>query len=132
MINKKSIVQFIKFGLVGCSNTLISVVSCWILIYFGVHYLIANTIGFILGTLNAYVLNNKFVFKAKEEEHRSVAKTGVKVFISYGISFLLSTILLTFWVEIVHISDYIAPVINVCITTPLNFLMNKFWAFKNK
>ena len=131
-VSKQSIVQFIKFGLVGASNTIVSTVVYWIFTFLGVHYTIANAAGFVFGTLNAYILNDKFVFKKQEGEQRSTAKTGTKVFISYGVSFLLSTLLLTLWIEVLNISEYIAPVINVCITTPLNFIMNKFWAFRNK
>ena len=130
--SKQNIVQFIKFGLVGASNTIVSTGVYWILTFFGIHYIIANAVGFVVGTLNAYILNDKFVFKKEEGEERSTAKTGAKVFISYGLSFLLSTILLMLWIDILEISEYIAPIINVCITTPLNFIMNKFWAFKNK
>ena len=129
---KKSIIQFIKFGMVGIVNTVVSTAANYIVLLFGVNYIIANTVGFFVGTMCAFLLNNRFVFKKEKNEERSMAKTGTKVFASYGISFLLSTVLLIFWVDVLGISKYIAPVINVCITTPLNFFMNKFWAFRDK
>ena len=131
-IDKNVMLQFIKFGIVGVSNTLVSLIIYYILIYFGVHYIIANTAGFILGTMNAYFWNNKYVFKKQQNEKRSHAKTGMKVFVAYGITYVLSTVLLILWVDILGISQAIAPIINVCVTTPLNFGMNKLWAFNER
>lgn len=128
----KVLVQFIKFGIIGVANTLISLGTYYLLVFLGVNYLIANTAGFILGTANAYYWNNKYVFKKKENEKRSAAESGIKVFVSYGVTYLISTVLLYFWVDILGISKNIAPIISVFITTPLNFLLNKLWAFKSK
>ena len=37
--------QFIKFAIVGCSNTLINLAVYYLLIYVGAHYIIAYTCG---------------------------------------------------------------------------------------
>ena len=126
----KTFWQFIKFGMVGASNTLISLVIYYIGLYLNVHYVLSNVLGFIAGTLNAYYWNNKYVFKKEEGEERSTAKSVTKVFISYGISLGLSTVLLVLCVDVLHISERIAPLLNLCVTIPLNFVMNKFWAFR--
>lgn len=129
---KKLIVQFIKFGIVGVSNTLISLAIYYVLVYFNCNYIVANTLGFIISVLNAYYWNNKYVFKSKEKVNgkKDKVKQLVKVYMSYGITFLLSTVLLYVMVDLMNISEYIAPIINLCITVPLNFVMNKLWAFK--
>ncbi len=119
--------QFIKFGLVGVSNTLISLVIYYILVYFNVNYIVANTIGFIVSVLNSYYWNNKYVFDKTE---RGTVKPLIKVFMSYGSTFLLGTFLLFLMVQVIGISELIAPLINLVITIPINFLLNKFWAFK--
>ena len=61
-------VQFIKFGMVGVSNTVVSLATYYLFTFFGVHYLIANALGFVTGTLNAYYWNSKFVFKEEAKE----------------------------------------------------------------
>ena len=130
-VNKKELLklvkQFIKFGIVGLSNTLISLVVYYGLIYFGINYIFANTVGFIISVVNAYYWNNKFVFKKSIEGN---LKPMIKTFASYGTTFVLSTILLIAMVDYLNISNIIAPVLNLIITIPLNFLLNKFWAFK--
>lgn len=129
--NKKNklniIIQFIKFGIVGVSNTLISLLIYYILVYFKVNYIIANTIGFIVSVLNAYYWNNKYVFCKSE---KSNLKPLIKTFASYGVTFMLSTVLLIIMVNYLNISEMIAPILNLIVTIPLNFLLNKFWAFK--
>ena len=125
------IIQFIKFSIVGISNTLISIAAYYLFLFMGIHYIAANTIGYLLGTLNAYYWNNKYVFKKGRGEERSSLSSLIKSFLSYGITYLLSTGLLYVWVDIMGIPETIAPIINLCITTPLNFFLNKLWAFKN-
>lgn len=122
-----TIVQFIKFGIVGVSNTLITLVTYYILIYMGVDYIMANAIGFVLGTINAYYWNNKYVFRKTQQGN---IKPFLKSFTGYGMTFLLGTICLVLLVQVVGVSEFIAPIINLLITIPINFFINKLWAFK--
>ena len=95
--------------------------------YFNVNYIVANTIGFIVSVLNSYYWNNKYVFDKTEG---GTVKPLIKVFMSYGSTFLLGTFLLFLMVQVIGLSELIAPLINLVITIPINFLLNKFWAFK--
>ncbi len=132
-ITKETVLQFIKFGFVGAANTLISYATYALLVYFGTPYIIASICGFIVSTFNAFFWNNVFVFKKQKDEKRNLWKALVKTFLSYaGTSLVLNNILLAFFVEILHISKYIAPLISLVITIPLNFLLNKFWSFKGE
>ena len=79
-------VQFIKFGMVGVSNTVVSLATYYLFTFFGVHYLIANALGFVTGTLNAYYWNSKFVFKEEAKESGNKKESLVKTYISYGFS----------------------------------------------
>ena len=128
-----SIQQFIKFGLVGISNTLVS----WTCYYFFLWideslYLIGGIVGTVVSIANAFFWNDKFVFKSNKNDWRSRLKRLGKTYISYGGTSILSMALL--WVEVnfLHISKAVAPPINLLITVPLNFLINKFWAFSGR
>lgn len=121
------IFQFVKFGLVGVSNAIVLLAVYYVLLYVNVHYIIAYTIGFILSVLNAYFWNNQYVFK---QARATFWNKLLKCYVSYITTFFISTIFLYFWVDIIGISEKIAPIINICITTPINFVMNKLWAFK--
>lgn len=127
----KVVIQFTKFGIVGLSNTVISLIVYWVCYYvLNIHYQISNIIAFVISVTNAYYWNNKYVFKKENSKDENLIKSYTKVFLSYGSTFLLGTVLLYLWVDCLAISAGIAPVINLIITIPLNFLLNKLWAFK--
>lgn len=130
---KETLIQFIKFGLVGMSNTALSYIVFYILVKFNIHYQVANIIGFIVGVLNSYFWNNRYVFKTAEGEIRNHFKTLLKTFVAYGITGLvLQGFLLWLFVEILNMNSLVAQLFGLAITVPLNFIINKFWSFKNK
>lgn len=52
-------------------------------------------------------------------------KTFLKTYISYaGTGIVLSNILLAIWIEVFGIPKVIAPLINLMVTIPINFLIN--------
>ena len=120
--------KFIKFAIVGFGNLFISLITYYISVFFSINYQIANVGGFITGSLNGYIWNRIWVFKNSKKNLSSI----VKFYFSYLSTWLLSAILLYIWIEIFNISDKIAPIINVVITTPINYFMNKYWVFKYK
>ena len=129
----EKIKQFIKFGIVGMSNTLISYIVYVILVELQINYLLASIAGFVVSVLNSYYWNNKYVFKKQEGEQRIWWKTLLKTFVSYaGTGLVLSNILLVIWVEWIKVPEIVAPLINLLITVPLNFVINKFWAYRIK
>lgn len=133
MTIKKLFLQFIKFGLVGVSNTVISYGTYALLTLLGIPYVFSNIIAFIISVLNSFFWNNRYVFKKTEGEKRNSLLTLVKTFLAYGSTgLILSNILLIIFVEKLNISKFFAPLIILIITIPLNFIINKFWAFKTK
>lgn len=134
-MNKKAVIkntiQFIKFGMVGVSNTLICYVVYACLVKWGLHYILANAVGFVVSVLNAFYWNNRYVFSNEKKQKNVWWKTLLKSFAAYAVnSLVLVSILLYVWIDVCGISPYISQLINLCITVPLNFIMNKFWAFK--
>ena len=138
---KESLIQFIKFGIVGVSNTLISYVIYLVSIiameklnvFQGIDHYIANVIQFILSVLWSFYWNNRFVFTVKEGESRNLLKSLIKTYISYSFTgLILSSILLYVWVELLGINKAIAPLFSLIVSVPVNFLLNKLWAFKKE
>lgn len=129
-INKllKDNMKFIKFCCVGASNLCVSLCVYYILLYINVHYQIANVFGFILGSLNGYFWNGRWVFKTNKKTIGSF----VRFYVTYLGTWLLSTIMLYIWVELLEISSVVAPIINVAVTTPINYVLNKRWTFNNR
>lgn len=135
----ESFMQFVKFGIVGLSNTVISYVLYAVSllgfqkagIFPKVDYLLAQIIAFVLSVLWSFYWNNKMVFVQEEGKERTVWKALLKTYVSYSFTGLfLNSILLVLWVQVIGISEFIAPIINLLVSVPLNFIINKFWAFK--
>lgn len=129
IFDKEKVIQFVKFGFVGASNTVISLAIYYLLIYFGVNYLFANATGYILSSLWGYILNKVWVFG---KTNVSAKKSLVKYYIVYLSSFFLNICLMYVWVSVFGVSDKIAPLITLCFTVPYNFLFNKLWVFNEK
>jgi putative flippase GtrA len=118
---------------VGLSNTGISYVTYAALVYLSVHYILASIIAFAVSVLNSFFWNSKFVFKKTGDEKRNTGKTLLRTFIAYGSTgLILSNVLLFVLVDVAGISKYLAPLFILLVTVPLNFGLNKWWAFKEK
>lgn len=110
------------------SNTAIGLIIYYIFVFINpALYLEGNTVGFIVSVLNSYYWNNKYVFK---DENRNHFRAIVKLYMSYGVSFVICTLLLIIMVKVLMIPEEIAPFPNLIISVPLNFVLNKYWAFK--
>lgn len=121
-----SLIQFIKFSIVGLSNTVISLAVYYALLWLGSNYFIANTIAWIVSVFNAFYWNNKYVFK----NGNSYIKALIRTYMSYGVSFILGSSILVILIEYFGVSEKLAPILVLVITIPLNFLMNKYWTFR--
>lgn len=133
--------QFLKFGIVGVSNTIISYVLYMVFLIFfksknvfpTYNYLIAQVISFLLSVLWSFYWNNKYVFMKQTGEQRSLLYSLLKTYASYSFTgIFLNSLLLIIWVKFLNISEFIAPIINLLVSVPLNFLINKYWAFRSK
>ena len=128
--SRADIIQFIKFGIVGVSNTLVSLAVYYVFLFIDSRlYLAGNIVGWIVSVANAFFWNNRYVFKESGEPW---FRKLIKTYLSYGLTFLLSTVLLYIEVDMLSLSAVISPVINLVITIPINFLLNKFWTFSGK
>ena len=128
---KKNILQFIKFGLVGVSNTLVSMACYYVVLFINEKwYMIGSILGTVLSIANAFYWNDKYVFKNSNNDKKSKLKRLGKTYISYGGTSILSNLLLYLEVSIFAINKTIAPIVNLIITIPLNFIINKIWTFK--
>lgn len=129
-----ALIQFVKFGMVGAVNTGLSyLITNGAYYAFGLHEQLCNLINFIITVLVSYLLNSRFVFRPEESKAQPWYKALAKVYASYGLTELVLAGLLLFVQErLLGIPHYIATFLNLCVTIPLNFLLNKFWAYANR
>ena len=120
-----------KVCLVGVSKFAICCVVYAVALLLGFHWSVGSVLGFVISVLNAFYWNNKYVFTAGDGEHRSWWKALIKTYISYAFSgLILANALLFLWNDVLGIPELLGPIINLIITTPINFVINKLWAFR--
>jgi putative flippase GtrA len=126
-LNAPAIVQFVKFGIVGVSNTLLTfAVYTLLLKAFGVWYVAASGIGFTVGAVNGFLLNRRWTFR----DHVGDALTPVRWFVVQGCGLGLNLGLVYMFVDGFGIDKLAGQVPATAIVTVLTFFANRAWTFK--
>ncbi|MFJ5713612.1 GtrA family protein [Neobacillus sp. NPDC093127] len=120
--------KFLKFGVVGIVNTLITIGSFIVLVYFGMNYIAANITAYGLGMINSFFWNKNWVFQAKSRKLSLVFKFVVVNFLTLG----FATICLYVFVKHMDIHSSAAQIVSTCLGLAINFLLNKKWTFSEK
>ena len=134
------LLQFVKFGLVGISNTAISYgieMLCYYVLFANVAWadnvriVITSVLAFLISVTHSYYWNNRYVFgngtrKTALQHLRAYLKTVV----CYGVTGLVISPLLKLWLSGMGVPYWIASLGSLVVTIPLNFIMNKLWAFR--
>lgn len=137
----QSFLQFVRFGLVGLNNTLVSYIIYAVSLtafqklgwFPRFDYQVANITQFIISVFISYLLNGRFVFKEEDNTRRNPVVTLLKTYAAYAFTgIFLNAILSYVWVDIFGIPKLVAPIINLLFSVPINFFINKFWAFRSK
>jgi putative flippase GtrA len=121
------VVQFVKFGIVGVSNTLLTLVVYTVLLkVFGVWYLAASAIGFAVGATNGFLLNRRWTFR----EHVGDALTPVRWGVVQGAGLGVDEALLYVLVHDGHLDKLLAQVCATAVVTVTTFFVNRAWTFR--
>jgi putative flippase GtrA len=123
------LVQFVKFGIVGISNTLLTFVIYTLLLkVFGVWYLAASAIGFIVGAVNGFLLNRRWTFA----DHVGDSLTPVRwaVVQSGGLGINLG--LLYVFVHDAALDKLVAQALATIVVTVTTFFVNRAWTFRHE
>lgn len=135
---KNTLLQFVRFGIVGLSNTIlgymiyISTLALMrsIQLWPSLDIYIAQFVMFVLSVTWSFYWNKRFVFKLVIDGEHKFFIALLKTYVTYAFtSLFLAEFLLYLWVDILKINEFIAPIVTLLITVPLNFVIQKFWAF---
>lgn len=119
--------QFVKFGLVGVSNTVLTFVVFTILTKgFGVWYVAASGIGFAIGALNGFLLNRRWTF----QNHRggSLAPLRWAIVQACGLGVDLGIIYLC--VHSAGMPELPGQAVAIVFVTCSTFFVNRTWTFR--
>ena len=119
--------QFVKYGIVGASNTVLTFVVYTVLVLdVGVPYVIALILGYIAGSLNSYLLNRRWTFRAGHLAHASV---GPRFAIVQLVAIGANTGLLILFVDDLHVHKILAQAILTVPVLAVTFFVNRAWSF---
>jgi putative flippase GtrA len=121
------VLQFVKFGVVGVSNTLIFfLVYTLLLKVFGVWYVAASGIGFAVGAVNGFLWNRRWTFRG----HVGDALTPVRWFVVQTSGLLVNLGLVYLFVDGLGLGELSGQAVTIVIVTVLTFFANRAWTFR--
>ncbi len=121
------LVQFVKFGIVGVSNTVLTLAVYTLLLkVVGVFYLAASAIGFIVGAVNGFLLNRRWTFRG----HVGDALTPVRWGVVQSCGLAVNEGLLYVFVHDAQLDKLIAQVCATAVVTISTFFANRAWTFR--
>lgn len=128
-------IKLLKFLLVGVINTLVGM-GIMFGLYNGLHvgYWISSAANYILTSILSYFLNKYFTFQNRDNSVGQVIRFIVNIAVcyiaAYGIAKPLTYKILSGQSE--KLRDNVAMLVGMCLFTGLNYLGQRFFAFKKK
>lgn len=124
---KRLLVRFCRFCAVGLLNTLLHLLIFSGFYMWGVHYLVSQTLAFILVNLTTFWLNRFWTFGSVDP---AVGEQLLRYYLtrsfSLGVTLLQTMMLVEWW----HLSPFIGQVTAVAINVLLNFIFSQIFVFK--
>lgn len=139
LLKNKWVGQFLRFGIVGLSNTVLSYLLYLFFLYTfeknhmfsNYDYIVSSILTFFICSVWSFYWNNRVTFKKENNEKRDFVKAYIKMVLSYSLTgLLLHNTMLYVLVEFWRISKELVPLLILVVTVPVNFMLNKYWAFK--
>jgi putative flippase GtrA len=135
MIRKLFDITFWKFILVGIVNTLVGTAvmfGCYNLLHLS--YWVSSAANYVVGSVVSYFLNKNFTFRNKSKDPmvlvRFVVNITVCYLLAYGIAKPLVRRILSG--SSVSIQENGAMLVGMCLFVGLNYLGQRFFAFREK
>lgn len=119
--------QFLKFGVVGVSNTLLTFVVFTILVKgLGMWYVAASALGFMVGACNGFLLNRSWTFRG----HSGGSSAAVRWTIVQGCGLLVDLGLIYLFVSGAGLPKLVGQAFAIALVVGATFFVNRTWTFK--
>lgn len=121
---KNTFFQFVKFLVVGCINTVSSLIVIYTLMLMGVGLVASNAVGYLFGLMLSFVINSACTFNIGVQK-KLVFKYIVAFAVSYGLN-----ISVVFSVHAMGGSKAVSQLSGMPFYTIIFFILNKWWVIK--
>lgn len=124
-----------KFLLVGVFNTLVGYGTMFLLYNLaGCSYWLSSAANYIVGGVVSFFLNKYFTFQNHERSWKQVIRFAVNVAVCYLLAYGIAKPLTLHALagQPVNIQENAAMLAGMCLYTALNYVGQRFWAFRSK
>ncbi len=108
-----------RFLIGGALNTGATLILYWILLRF-CHYQAAYLVSYCAGILLSYVLNTRYVFKARHSWLKFASFPLI-----YLVVYVIGALTLRLAIGTLHVPTAFGPIISIIVTLPISFLLTK-------
>lgn len=138
---KTTTIQLLKYGLVGVSNSLITLIVIFICNdIIGLKLMLADVIGYVAGLINSFIWNKNWVFKSHNHKLRyEMSLFLVGFLVCFGLQFLTVLVLRNpmkaldislLGIPSDTIGEYLAVCLGMVVYTLSNYVYNRCVTFK--
>lgn len=121
--------QFVVFCGVGALNTALSLLIILVLTeLLGVHYILANIIGYAAGLASGFIMHKRITFRAQKTS-KTLKKQFSSFLIVFGMGYIAQLLLLLLLVERIHLPNMPSQIIAWGLYVAVSFAGNKYFTF---
>jgi putative flippase GtrA len=119
--------QYLRFALVGVSNTLLSTAVYAAFVRLSVPYLVASALAFAIGALNSYVLNRGWTFRSGGRPVPELARFACVQAVGLAVNLML----LAAFVHGARLPHLHAQLLAFPLASVVTFALSRQWAFRD-
>ncbi len=128
-LNNEKYKSIIRFGCVGCLNTMFDFGAFSLLnSFFGINYVISQIVSYCSGTLNSYLCNKFWTFN-DAKTNKKTTKEIVQFIVVNSASLSVSLVGLSILMNDSSMNPLFAKIIAMVLAQVVNFLGYRFWVF---
>lgn len=122
--------QLIRFAGVGITGYVVNLVVFALCVHLlGIDYKVAAVVAYVVSVVNNFWWNRHWTFSHRREAHP--VKQGLKFFAVSLVTFGFSYVVLISLVDGAGMAKVVAQAISIAAATPLNFIGQKLWSFRD-
>jgi len=132
----KKVIDFVtvKFLIVGVINTLVGATVMFVAYnFFHLNYWISSAANYIVGSVVSFFLNKYFTFQNSDRSFMVVVRFVLNIVVCYLIAYGIARPLMRALLQntTLSIQENVAMLAGMCIFTVLNYLGQRYFAFKS-
>ncbi len=127
-ISQEVIGEFSRFLIVGITNTGLTLIIIFVLLWLGASLVVANIIGYGAGFFNSFIWNRRWTFRSGGKVWREMVVYTLVWIVSYLLQ-VGALLLSSRWLDL---SDTVSTLVAMVFFTGPNYLGNRWFTFRKE